>query len=482
MKWNICLLLIVFSFSLTSFAGTKDQKIIVLEGKVSCQGIGISGVAVTDGVTICLTDENGCYSFSATTGTHFVYISSPAGYSVPVVNSVPQFYHILSSEKKSVKIDFKLNKIPGGDSKHRFVVWADPQVKSVDEVVLLHEAANDLEVLLKNNNDIPFHGLGCGDIVGDNHALFDSVKNMLVPTGIPFYQAIGNHDINYNGRSNKSASAVYESYFGPTYYSFNRGKIHYVVLNDVFYIGRDYFYIGYLPEEQLSWLEKDLSFVEEGKTVVVALHIPTALNENDLKAFSYSNISNSLANKKALYDILAPFQVHIISGHMHVNNNVIIAPNIFEHNVSSVCGAWWQGGFAEDGTPKGYAVFEVDGDSLSWYFKSEGKSRNFQFRYYAVGSNQEQQEYITVNVWNWDPAWKVYWCEDGKKMGEMEVYTGLDPATVKAYSNKEGLAYKWIQARSSKHMFRAKPHSSSAKISIEVIDRFGNIYKKSFLR
>ena len=280
----------------------------------------------------------------------------------------------------------------------------------------------------------------------------------------------------YNDRSNEGASSVYESHFGPEYYSFNRGEIHYVVLNDVFYIGRDYFYIGYLSEKQLSWLEKDLSFVEKGKTVVVTMHIPSVLNNQDLQQFSYSNISESLTNKNALYNILKPYKAHIISGHMHLSNNMVISPQLFEHNISSVCGAWWQGCFAEDGTPKGYEVFKVNGDTLSWQFKSIGKPIDYQFRGYPVGDNPEQPGFITVNVWNWDPEWKVYWYENGQRMGEMEAYSGFDPETVKAYADKEKNAYEWIQAVSTNHLFRAKPKVVSAKIKIEVVDRFDTIY------
>ena len=293
---------------------------------------------------------------------------------------------------------------------------------------------------------------------------------------MPFYQAMGNHDMKYYGRSNETATVTYEKHFGPAYYSFNKGKIHYVVLNDVFYIGRDYFYIGYLPEQQLAWLEKDLSFVPHGSTVVLTFHIPSALDEKDIKTFDYASISGSMTNKKALYEILKPYTAHLISGHLHFSSNILISSTLFEHTMSSVCGAWWQGGLAEDGTPKGYGVFEADGDRISWYFKSIGKTKDFQLRAYPVGANPEQVGYITANVWNWDPEWKVFWYENGQRMGEMEAYTGLDPDAIKAFSDKSNLAYKWIQARKNSHMFRTKSKSDSAKIMVEVNDRFGKVY------
>lgn len=477
MKRNIFLLLLI-GLALCSSAIGNPVKNRVVKGSVSCNGKAIAGVAVTDGYSVCLTNNKGRYSLNVDPESRFVYLSSPAGYTVETENSVPRFFRAVPSDnKKNSTLDFQLKKTED-DTQHGFVVWADPQIKSAAEAEQAKEVANDVKELLKKYGSFSFHGMGCGDIVGDNPSLFDSIKNMLTPLEIPFYQSIGNHDLHYNSRSNEASADVYESHFGPAYYSFNRGDVHYVVLNDIFYIGRSYFYIGYLPETQLSWLEKDLSHVEDGKTVVVVLHIPTALDEQDIKQFSYSNISKSVSNKNALYKILEPYQAHIISGHMHYSNNVVISPKLFEHNVSSVCGAWWQGPYALDGTPKGYAVFEANGPNLSWYYKSAGFDKDYQFNAYPVGENPEQPGFITANVWNWDPEWKVYWYENGTRMGEMEAYTGTDPAAQKVYSDKDKLAYKWVSALPTKHLFRAKPHSSSAKITVEVIDRFGNSYKQ----
>ncbi len=479
-KQKFHLILFLVAFTLISFTANNKGNTIYFKGKVTCNGEGIEGVAVTDGVAVVLTDKNGKYSFSGKPDTRFVYISKPSGYKISVKKSVPQFYFELPPDKKKHIVNFPLEKISGDDARHGFVVWADPQVKTEKEVLLAKEVANDLINLLGNYPpDIQFHGLGCGDIIGDNPVLFDRIKDILEPTEIPFYQSMGNHDMLYNNRSNYLAPGVYQSHFGPDYYSFNRGEIHYVVLNNVFYIGRDYFYIGYLTEKQLSWLENDLSAVKEGSTIVLTMHIPTALDEQDLNQFSYSAIAQATTNKMALYKILEPYNTHIITGHLHMNNNLEIASNIFEHNISAVCGAWWQGDYAEDGTPKGYAVFEVNGSELQWYYKSFGYDREYQFRAYKAGENVEQPEYITANVWNWDSEWKVYWYENGKRIGEMEAYSGTDPETVKAYSDKESLDYKWISARKTQHMFRAKPKSLSAKITIEVIDRFGHSYKKT---
>ncbi|MDP4268927.1 MAG: calcineurin-like phosphoesterase family protein [Bacteroidota bacterium] len=450
---------------------------MLLQGRVVCNGKGINDVSVTDGINICRTDANGMYKLQSTKQTPFVYFSSPSGYEVPVKLSVPQFFRVIPKNvSATLKNDFELKKMTHDDNKHGFIVWVDPQVARPEQIAPMKDVVNDLHDFLKENKSVPFHAMGCGDIISDNHAFFYTTRQALATLGIPFYQSIGNHDIDFYGKLNEVASKSYEARFGPTYYSFNRGKIHYVVLNDVFYIGRDYFYIGYLTGQQLDWLEQDLKYVRKGSTVVVCFHIPSALDQSDIKTFSYSNISTSLTNKKGLYDLLMPFNTHIISGHLHSNINVSVKPNIMEHIHSSVCGAWWQGTVATDGTPKGYGVFKVDGDSISWFFKSLGKDKSYQFKQYPLGANPEQPDYITVNVWNWDSKWKVYWYEDGVKIGEMENYKGLDPQSVTEYSNTDKLVYKWIKSGTTDHLFRFKPSSKSAKIKIEVVDRFGTTY------
>ena len=73
--------------------------------------------------------------------------------------------------------------------------------------------------------------------------------------GIPFFQVIGNHDMNLDSRTDDYSARTFSDLFGPTYYSFNRGEVHYVVLDDVFFLGTSKKYIGYISEKQFAWLE-----------------------------------------------------------------------------------------------------------------------------------------------------------------------------------------------------------------------------------
>ncbi len=91
--------------------------------------------------------------------------------------------------------------------------------------------------------------------------------------------------------------------------------------------------------------------------LIINLHIP---------------VHNAVKNNSALYALLTGYKnVHIMSGHTHYNVNKI-TDGIYEHNHGAVCGAWWTGPICEDGTPRGYGVYEVDGTELKWYYKSTG--------------------------------------------------------------------------------------------------------------
>lgn len=83
---------------------------------------------------------------------------------------------------------------------------------------------------------------------------------------------------------------------------------------------------------------------------------------------------------------------------------------------------------------------------------------------------------IIANVWNWDKNWKVEWLENGKVMGAMTQYTGVDPYAHKVCTDKKRTMQSWISAANTGHMFRATPENPRANIEIKVTDRFGNVY------
>lgn len=464
----------------TAPAKGKDLSLVNLSGKVHTGGKGIAGVAVTDGYNVVLTDGSGRYELQSNATADFVYISVPRGYDFANENGIARFYKRIKASRGRYKADFELKKLTKDDTKHNFVVWADPQIISeADAEELKTKSAPDLKELVNSYPaDTLFHGIGCGDLVWDKFELFEDYQQAINIAGIPFFQVIGNHDMNLEARTDEGSSEKFKELFGPTYYSFNRGEIHYVVLDDVFFIGTAKKYIGYLTERQLAWLEQDLATLKPGTTVVVNLHIPAYTNQHTRNNEKEPSLGGVVSNRKELYRLLAPYKAHIMSGHTHFNEKVFEGDNIIEHVHGTVCGAWWTGPICYDGTPSGYGVYEVDGSEVKWYYKSTGLSKEHQIRVYPVGAVPEKPQQIAANVWNWDPQWKVEWLEDGKNMGQMERATTLDPLSVELHLGASKPAkHKWVEPHPTDHMFFAQPTGKAKTITIQATDRFGNIFK-----
>ncbi|WP_324671211.1 calcineurin-like phosphoesterase family protein [Hymenobacter sp. GOD-10R] len=449
---------------------------VTIKGKVHQKGTGIAGVAVSDGYNVVLTDKAGKYTLGSNATAEFVYVSMPRGYAIPHEKGIAQFYQPIKAGASNVTADFALQKLATDDTKHTFIVWADPQmIDKKDTNQLITVSAPDLKELAAQYDQNTF-AIGCGDLVWDKFELFDDYKKAVEITGLPFFQVIGNHDMNITARADEGSAQTFKSLFGPTYYSFNRGEIHYVVLDDVFFIGPPKKYIGYLTEKQLQWLEQDLSHVKAGSTVVVALHIPVDSGDQRRNKLKDEPLGGVVSNRAELYRILKPYKAHIMSGHTHVCEKVI-SENAIEHTHGAVCGAWWTGPICTDGTPNGYGVYEVNGPELKWYYKSVGKDRKHQFRAYAKGAVPERPNDIVVNVWNWDPEWKVTWFENGTRQGEMHQQTGLDPLAVQLQAGEKLPAkHKWVDPSLTDHLFFAKPSKDAKEIRIEVTDRFGQVY------
>ncbi|MDG5799157.1 calcineurin-like phosphoesterase family protein [Marinilabiliaceae bacterium ANBcel2] len=445
-----------------------------INGSVSSRGEKISGVVVTDGFHFTQTCSEGYFTLDLHSDAQFVYLSTPSNYKAPIENGVVQFYKSVDSSN----FDFELKPV-GEDSRHNFLVLADVQVLREEEFPMLDNAVDDMKEHLNTfTGELPVHVIDAGDLVFDRMDFFSDYINSLKPLDIPVYRVVGNHDIDFNERANQGSTKSYNKHFGPHYYSFSKGDIHYVVLNNTFYLGRAFYYIAYLTEEQLCWLEKDLSYVEEGSTVVLSVHIPTTRPEDDFRTLDYQRISSSQINNSVLYDILDPYNTHIISGHRHTSSRHFISDNIIEHNVAAVSGSWWQTSICPDGTPAGYMVFEVDGDDLYYYYKSIGKDKDVQFRVYKPGEDTSQKDALVVNVWGWDKTWSVEWSEDGVEKGKMEQYSGLDPLAVEILSDSDNLIHNWTSPSKTDHLFRAFPANDASEIEVVVTDSFGNKFSK----
>ncbi|MCQ2166862.1 MAG: calcineurin-like phosphoesterase family protein [Bacteroidales bacterium] len=449
-----------------------------LDGNVCCEGKGVEGVAVSDGVNVVLTGRDGhyCLPYSENAG-RFVFISTPSGYVSTTMGGEECFYKMIKDkdgDSGARTYDFTLRRNSFDDTRHKVIVVADPQISDPDDLEPLKGRLEDIGGVTDGIRDCWCFGINLGDMVGWNHSLYPRINKIFERSNILWRNVIGNHDMTNWGRSFETSRTDYENTFGPTYYSFNVGKVHYVVMNDNFFVGKDWYYIGYLDERQLSWLEKDLANVKKGSELVVCMHIPTTLYKVAVKDFSYPDIADLLCNNTALYKMLEPYHTTILTGHMHTNSNVTISPNIVEHNIGGLCGAWWCGDVCIDGCPPGCKVYERDGRKLSWYYKGENLPADCQMKVYA--DHPDYPGEIIAHVWDQDEKWKVEYWENGHKVCDMEHFVGTDPHAKEIFTDISVYKISWLAYFPSPNFFRCKYNPSAVDPEVRVTDRFGRLY------
>lgn len=462
--------------ALTCFAWAEAKEI---KGTVkTVDGEALSGVVVSDGLNTTVTDSKGRFVMDADSDSKFVFISTPSGYISETLEGETLYYKSIGKKVKSY--DFLVKKNPKDDTNHNLIVVADPQISDADEFPSLLEHSKFMGEYIKGMDSDYTFGLCLGDIVGWNHALYPEYNKVMSHTGIAFRNVMGNHDMTNYGRAHETSMTDYQKMYGPAWYSFNVGKVHYIVINNNFFIGTDWYYIGYIDERQLQWLENDLKHVKKGSQVIVSLHIPTTLDKSDREGFNYGNISDNTVNKKALYALLEPYKTLILSGHMHTADYEQISENIAEMNVTGLCGAWWCGPVCIDGSPAGFKDMEINGSDISWKYIGCGHPEDYQMKIYV--DDEQHQGYVVANIWDYDPAWKVEYFEDGVKVCDMEQFKAQDPLARELYKDPSSLKRTWVYAAPTENMFRAK-HSGQAKtLEVRATDRFGRVYSQTISR
>lgn len=450
-------------------ADAKDIKGTVKD----TDGNPVSGVIVSDGLNTVQTDKKGRFEMDTDEDSRFVFISTPSGYVSATLKGRTLFYKEINNSTKSY--DFLLEKNVKDDTNHNLIVIADPQISERNELPELAKHSDDIAEFVKGMDGDYTFGLCLGDIVGWDHSIYPEYNKIMSKAGFEYRYVIGNHDMTNWGRSHETSMRNYEDLFGPCWYSFNVGKIHYIVLNDNFFVGRDWYYIGYLDERQLRWLENDLSYIPKGSQIVVSMHIPTTLDKSDRDAFRTDIMLDNLCNKPALYKMLEPYKTLILSGHMHTADYEQISDNITEINIAGLCGAWWCGEVCIDGSPAGFKVFDMDGSKMEWIYKGCGHPLDYQMKVYTDLPDYPGE--VIANVWDYDPSWKVEYFEDGVKVCDMERFKAQDPLAKELYKDPSSLKRTWVYAAPTENMFRATRSPEAKNVEVRVTDRFGRIYK-----
>ena len=466
----------------------------------STTGEPVVGAVVSDGEFCAQTNEEGYYEIKSNLASaRFVTISTPAEYKLAFRKSVPQNFLRIPRHAKAVEANFTLEKREKSTEKYTVAMIGDPQIKGYNVDSAAYKLRNvvypDIIALKdkKAENEGDFFAINLGDLVFNEMTKLYDYVDVISDSNVPMFHAIGNHDHDQTTfLETKLGLMHFEEYLTPSYYSFNVGKIHYVIVNDISFsrkVVKERYKLG-LEYWHYKWLERDLQFVPKDHTIVICGHAQLFRNfggkgkdVDSKKNLSYARYSKLLSQ----YD-----RVYSWSGHYHYNFGYDYANSTAEahaplKNITSICVARATGGLHcnrdlnNDGTPNGYMVMEVDGDNVEWYYKSIGHERDYQMHVYAP--HRTGSELVKVNIWNWSKDhWTTpEWWENGVKVGNMTHKYERDIAFVEDHT-KQG-PYLLPKGKDDKArpynahgMFHIKPSEGCRSGEVRVTDNFGKTY------
>jgi len=455
MRKTVILLLSLF------LAGVVSEARIV-KGRVTSGRKKLSSVVVTDGRNFTQTGRRGTFSLDICDSAEFVYIVTPSGYTADWSEGSPAFYKKATGRSY---FEFDLKETPVS-SAYNIITIGDPQPRSKEHFNEFAGVPLDDIRQCAAGMTAPAVAVVLGDITHDKYYLMKDWKETMKHESIPFYPVIGNHDHNRKFNDDGLASGLYNEAFGPADYAFFIGGDVVIVLDNIIYHSRSGYELGY-TDRLVDWVRGLMKYVPGHADIYVAQH-------SSLNGRHYAGM---ITNHDDLLDVFKGHKVTFISGHNHTNAVFEYAPGVMEHNVAAICGTWWDVYHCTDGTPRGYKVFTKDGDSLTWYYKSIGRDRDFQYEVYLPGQTALNPESVVVNVWDYDPQWTLEWYQDGKPMGAMaqvEEYSPLHAESIKARYEKLGKQpADYRLTRKADHYFAAKPAPGTHTVRVVIKDRFG---------
>lgn len=428
----------------TNGNGRKDRK-----------EVGIANVAVSNGYDVVLTDTNGKYNIEID-NDNIIFVIKPTGYKILSDEfNLPKSHYIHKPEGSpkliyegvlptgilAESLEFSLIKSNEPDDFSAFV-FGDTQVYFDEEVDYLKRGIIDEA---KNKKGISF-GISLGDLVGDNLSLHPPYKQAIKGMNLQWYNVMGNHDMNYDVKSDSLSDETFERNFGPANYSFNYGKSHFIVLDNILYpnpvTGKGY--IAGLREDQFKFFENDLRHVSPDQLIVLCMHIPL-LDKKNRKAFREPD-------RQRIYKLLEKYpNVLVLTAHTHIQYHNLIGAEeglkrdkpIHEYNVGTTCGDWYSGELNEkgipistmrDGTPKGYAILNIQGNKYTLDYKVADRPDNYQLSIYnpkVVPYNGRSTYSIYVNFFMGSDSDTVEYRIDNGRWKKMTMIDDYDPAYYK---------------------------------------------------
>lgn len=252
----------------------------------------LSGVMVSDGLNVVLTDSEGYFNLPGHQKERFISVTTPSGYK-------PANQHYIPISNQTLSYDFalkpwhKVNK----SGKHSFIQITDTEIRDLNSEHKIW--ANNVRDYA-HNEDVAFI-IHTGDICYEgglkNHIKLMNSENM----GVPMYYIIGNHDL----VKGDYGEQLFESIYGPVWFSFDYGNVHYIVTP----MPSGDYAPSYKEADVYEWLKNDLALIDKNKPIILFNHDLLTKNGDEF-IYQKNEIEKIVLNKE--YNLKA-----WIYGHWH---------------------------------------------------------------------------------------------------------------------------------------------------------------------
>jgi hypothetical protein len=471
---------------------------------------GIANVPVSSQEEITQTDDQGHYTLSVQQ-EDIIFIIKPPDFDFPRnENNLPKFYYVHSPQGSPPlkyqgldptgplprQIDFPLYASEKSDT-FQVIIFSDPQPRNEREIQYIRD-----DILSELIGTSAACGIVLGDIMYDDLSLYDYYLKNLGQVGIPFYHVPGNHDMNYDASDDAHSLETFKSHFGPPYYGFQYGKVHFIALDVVDYLGYNdqgnSHYQGKVSEKQLRWLGKYLNFIPQDHLIVLNMHIP-------LYTFIGTHVSVQVTNRDQLFDLLKDRpNILALAGHMHMIEHQFLGEDLGWKNSNQlhqiICGAvsgsWWSGptdirgipvADQRDGGLNGYHIFSFQGTSFKEHYIPAQFGANYQLRisspFGSIQKSDTDSIPLIVNVFDGNERTRVvYQIDDGPAVS-MEPKIMIDPFTQILHEQNATLYASWITPRPTNHIWSAPlPGNLEAgihTITVTAVNQWGEKFQSS---
>ena len=383
---------------------------------------GLKGVRVSNGRDIVVTDRSGRWELPVLEGTETTFfVIKPRGFMPPVnADRLPRFFYnhkptgsprmkfegLAPTGPLPASIDFPLHEQQEPDT-FQALFFGDTQPRDVREVDYFK---HDIVDGLVGTSGAQF-GVTLGDIVFDDLSVMTPHNAAVALIGIPWWNVIGNHDVNSDAPTELDFEDTYNRVYGPSTFSFDHGPVHFIALNDIQFVPRtergtnSASWRSGVSRAQLDWLKKDLALVPNKQLVLLMMHVPLY----------------DIDNREEVFRLIEdrPYCLSI-SGHTHWTAHRFlrredgwrgVEPHHHIVNVTA-CGSWWRGRPDEIGiphatmscgAPNGYSILTFRERGVSVEFRAARRPASYQMNIMApdhVSATAPTNTMVHVNVFN----------------------------------------------------------------------------------